>query len=73
MKQDETREETNRKRRSISGNIRRVAGGVRAGRDGVAGGWTLGRVCAVGSAVKCVRLMNHRLIPLKQIIHHILI
>ena len=43
------------------------------GRDGVAGGWTLGRVCAMVSAVNCVRLMNHRPVLPKQIIHYMLI
>ena len=32
--------------------------------------WTLGRVCAMVSAVNCVRLMIHRPVPLKQIIHY---
>ena len=41
--------------------------------DGVAGWWTLGSVCVVGSAVYCIRLMNHRPVPLKQIIHYMLI
>ena len=39
----------------------------------VVGLWTLGKVCAMVSAVNCVRLMIHRPIPLKQIIHDMLI
>ena len=39
----------------------------------VAGLWTLGSVCAMVSAVNCVSLMIHRLVPLKQIIHYMLI
>ena len=51
--------ETNHKRLLISGNKLRVAGCGRGdGGDWVAG--LLGRVCAMVSAVKCVRLMIHR-------------
>ena len=39
----------------------------------VVGLWTLGRVCAMVSAVKCVSLMIHRPAPLGQIIHYMLI
>ena len=39
----------------------------------VIGLWTLGRVCAIVSAVKCVSLMIHRPVPLGQIIHYMLI
>ena len=62
MKQER---ETNHKRLLISGNKLRVPGG-----DGVVGGCTLGRVGAVLSAVNWVRLMNHRSVPLKQILHY---
>ena len=65
--------ETNLKSLLVSGNELKVAGMERRGRDGVVGGWTLGRVYAMVSAVNCVRLMNHRPIPLKQIIHHMLV
>ena len=62
--------ETNHKRLLISGNKLKVAGGQR--RDRVAGLWRLGRVCAMVSAVNCVRLMNHRPVPLKEIISYML-
>ena len=72
MKQDGIRRETNHKRLSISQNKLRVAG--RSGfRDRVAALWTLGRVCAMVNAVKCVSLMIHRPVPLGQIIHYMLI
>ena len=64
--------ETSHKTLLISGNKLRVAGWW-VGRDRVAGLWTLGRVCAMVSAVNCVRLMIHRPVPLKQIIHYMLI
>ena len=68
MKQDGIRRETNHKRLLISENKLRVAG-EEGERDSVAGLWSLGRVCAMVSAVKCIRLMIHRPIPLKQLIH----
>ena len=43
------------------------------GRDRVTEIWTLGKVRAMISAVNCVRLMIHRPVPLKQIIHYMLI
>ena len=45
-------------------------GGV--GRERVVGLWTLGRVCAMVSAVKCVNLAIHRPVPLGLIIHYML-
>ena len=39
----------------------------------VIGLWTLGRVCATVSAVKCVNLAIHRPVPLGLIIHYMLI
>ena len=57
----------------ISGNKLRIAGGEGGRSDEVAGRWTLGRVCAMVSAVNCVRLMNHRPVPLKQIMYYMLI
>ena len=47
---------------SISKNRLRVAGG--RGDRRVVGIWTLGRVCAMMSAVKCVNLAIHRPVPL---------
>jgi len=35
--------------------------------------WTLGRVCVIMSTGYYIRLMNHRPVPLKQIIHYMLI
>ena len=72
MKQDGIGRETNHKRLLISQNKRRVAGGGGIWRGGV-GLWTLGRVCAIVSAVKCVSLMIHRPVPLGLIIHSMLI
>ena len=63
--------ETNHKRFLFSENKLRAARGV--GRDRVTGRWTLGRVCAIVSAVNCVRLLIHRPVPLKQIINYRLI
>ena len=68
-KQDETREGDKLQETLISGNKLRVAGGWRMGRDRVVGLWTLERAYAMVSAVTCVRLMNHRPVPLKPIIH----
>ena len=44
---------------------KRTKGGWEAGggRDRVAGLWTLGRVCAMVSAVKCVSLTIHSHVP----------
>ena len=66
MKEDGIGRETNHKRLLISQNKLRVAGGVENGRERVVGLWTLGRVCAMVSAVKCVGLMIHR--PLGQML-----
>ena len=46
--------ETNYNRLLISGNKLRVGGVEGGGGDGVAWRWTLGRVCAMESAVNCV-------------------
>ena len=62
MKQDGIWKETNHKRLLDSQNKLRVAG-RRGSRDRVAGLWTLGRVCAMVSAVKCVSLTIHRHVP----------
>ena len=43
------------------------------GRDRVAGLWTLGRAYAMVNAMKCISLMLYRPVPLKQIIHFMLI
>ena len=59
MKQDGIGKETNRKRLLISQNKLRVAGG----RERVVGLWTLGSVCAMVSAAKCVNLAIHRPVP----------
>ena len=72
MKQDGIGRETNRKRLLISQNKLRVAE-EREGMERVVGLWTLGRVCDMVSAVKCVSLTIHRLVPLGQIIHCMLI
>ena len=64
MKQNGIRRETNHKRPLTN----RVAGGWGA-RDRVVRLWTLGRVCAMVSAVNCVRLMTQRPVSLKQIIY----
>ena len=60
--------ETNHKRLLISRNKLSVAG--EGGRERVVGLWTLGRVCAMVSAVKCVSPMIHRPVPLGLIIHY---
>ena len=73
MKQDGIGRETNHKRLLISGNKLRVAGGEGNGKDRVVGLWTLGRVCAMVIAMKCVSLMIHRPIPLGQIIHYMFV
>ena len=67
MKQDGIGREINHKRLLLSQNKLRVAGGS------VVGLWTLGRVCAMVNAVKCVNLVIHRLVPLGLIIHYMLI
>ena len=72
MTQDGIRRETNHKRLLISQIKLKVAAG-RGVVERVVGLWTLGRVCAIVSAVNCVRLMIHRPVPLKQIIHYMLI
>ena len=72
MKQDGIGRETNHKRLLISQNKLRVVGG-RGIAGSVVGLWTLGRVCAMVSAVKCVSLMIHRPVLLGQIIHYMLI
>ena len=72
MKQDGIGRETNHKRLLISQNKLRVARGE-VGRERVVGLWTLGRVCAMVSAVKCVSLTIHRPVPLGLIIHYMLI
>ena len=63
MKQDGIGRETNRQRFLISKNILWVAVG-KGGRESVVGLWTLGRVCDMVSAVKCVSLMIHIPVPL---------
>ena len=68
----ESRRGTNHKRPLISQNKRRLCWRV-GDRDRVAGLWTLERVCAMVSAVKCVSLMIHRPVPLGLIIHYMLI
>ena len=72
MKQDGIGRETNHKRLLISQNKLTIAGG-REGVETVGGLWTLGRVCAMVSAMKCVSLMIHRPVSLKQIIPYRLI
>ena len=71
MKQDGIRRETNHKRLLISQNELKVAGGMGV-MEREFGLWTLGRVCDMVSAVKCVNLMIHRPVPLGQIIHYML-
>ena len=68
MKQDGIRRETNHKRLLNSQNKLRVAG-----RDRLVGLWTLGSLCAMVSAVKCVSLMIHRPVLLGHIMHYMLI
>ena len=58
MKQDGIGREINHKRLLISQNKLSVAGG-RGVAERVVGLWTLGRVCAMVSAVKCVNLAIH--------------
>ena len=72
MKQDGIRRETNHNRLLISQNKLRVVwwGG---GRDRVVGLWTLGKVCAMVSVVKCVNLAIHRPVPLGIKIHYVFI
>ena len=70
MKQDGIGRETNRKRLLMSQNKLRVGG---RGRETGMGFWTLGRVCAMVSAVKCVNLAIHRPVPLGLIIHYMFI
>ena len=72
MKEDRIGRETNHKRLLISQNKLRVAGGE-WGRERVVGLWTLGKVCAMVSVVKCVNLVIHRPVPLGLIIHCMLI
>ena len=68
MKQDGiVGRETNHKRLLISQNKLRVA------RERVVGLWTLRRVCAMVSAVKCVGLIIPRPVTLEQIIYYTLI
>ena len=43
------------------------------GRERVVGLWTLGRVCAMVSAVKCVNLAIHRPVPLGLKIYYMFI
>ena len=69
MKQDGIRRETNHKRLLISQNKPRVAGVM----ERVVELWTLGRVCAMVSAVKCVSLMIHTPVHLGQIMHYMLV
>ena len=69
MKQEGIGRETNHKRLLISQNKLRVAGGE-AGREREVGLWTLGKVCAMVSAMKCVNLAIHRPVPLGIIIHY---
>ena len=54
----------------ISQNKLRIAGGEGKSVERVVGLWTLGRVCDMVSAVKCVSLTIHRPVPLGQIIHY---
>lgn len=67
------RRETQRGRQtikdSISGSKLRVPGVEEGGKDGLTGWWTVGMVCAILSTLNCVRQLNHRPVPLKQIIH----
>ena len=72
MKQDGIRRETNHKRLLISQNKLRAAGGRRIGREWLVYGHWVG-VLAMVSDKKCVSLMIHRLVPLGQIIHYMLI
>ena len=72
MKQDGIGRETNHKRLLILQNRLRVAGEER-GMESVVGLWTLGRVCAIVSAVKCISLMIHRPVLLGLRIHYMLI
>ena len=73
MKQDGIGRETNHKRLLISQNKLRVAGVWGGGRERVVWLWTLGRVCAMVSAVKCVNLVIHKPVPLGLIIHYMFI
>ena len=62
MKQDGIRRETNHKRLNLSKQTEISQG--ETGREKVVVLWTLGRVCAMLSAVKCVNLVIHRPVPL---------
>ena len=68
MKQDGIRRETNHRRLLISQNKLRVGG-----QESGVGLWTLGSVCTMVSAVKCVNLAIHRPVPLGLIIHYMCI
>ena len=61
MKQDGIRRGTNHKRLLISQNKEHCCG--ERGREGVVGLWTLGKVCTMVSAVKCVNLAFTDLTP----------
>ena len=67
MKQDGIGRETNHKRLNLT---KQTEGGQgKVGRERVVGLWTLGRVCDMVSAAKCVNLAIHRPVPLGQKIY----
>ena len=71
MKQDGIGRETNRKRLNLTKQTEGCWG--KEVRERVVGLWTLGRVCAMVSAVKCVNLAIHRPVPLGLKTHYIFI
>ena len=62
MKEDGIRRETNHKRLNLKKQTEGCWG--EWGQERVVGIWTLGRVCAMMSAVKCVNVASHRPVPL---------
>ena len=68
MKEDGIGRETNHKTLNLKKQAEACWG--EGEQERVVGIWTLGRVCAMMSAVKCVNLAIHRPVPLGLIIHY---
>ena len=71
MKRDGIRRETNHETLTLTKQTEGCQG--EGGTERVVGLWTLGKVYAMVSAVKCVNPVIHRPVPLGLIIHHMLI
>ena len=71
MKQDGIGRERNHERLNLTKQTEGCQG--EGFRERVVGLWTLGRVCAMVSAVKCVNLAIHRPVPLGIKIHYMFI